>query len=204
MPVTGSPTQQGMDGSQVNRRRGNHCSWPRTARLNSKLVSRESETTIPFFNVEGTHVARGCDDRPVILPTVVPNEDYMITSINSRSRSRRLKKHSSHDLRYQMVSWNDDVPLRKVKVSKKTKAEPVVKAHTGEDNTQLDMLGGACESVSCRGWTVVRASMQPYGKHYTAKCLLSNGKYEKKVTIEDVRDEENLLNLLHYIHNATV
>ena len=204
MPVNGSPTQQNMDGSQVNRRRGNRCTWPRTARLSAKATSRESESTVPFWNVSGTHKAYGRDGRVIELPTVIPNEDYMITSVNSRSRFRRLKKLSSHRLSVQTVEWNDSVPLLKVKTAKTIKAEPKAKAHTGEDNPQLDMLGGACETVSCEGWTVLRASLKQHGKWYVAQCLLSNGEYEKKVIFEKVQDEEHLLTLLHDVYQATV
>ena len=206
MGVNGSPTQQNMDGSQVNRRRGNRCTWPRTARLNTKRVSRESESTVPFYNVDGVHKAYGRDGRVIYLPNVIPNEKFMITSRNARARSRRLKKLSSHDLRYQTVSWNEDVPLKKLKLKavKKAKAEPKFKAHTGEDNPELDILGGACETVSGLGWRVIRANLQPHGKHYTAQCILSNGDYQKSVIIENVRDEEDLLDSLHKVHRATV
>jgi hypothetical protein len=201
MPVTGSPTQQNLDGSQVNRKHGNKMVWNKQARHNRMRVVSESETVIPVFSENGTHISCGRYDRKITLPSV-EYSDTLVLKIKKRGKRGSKGPFSvNQGSIFRCATVSDSiVPLEKRQKAVKVPSEPKQKDSKGTDAPQCDCLGGATESVSCRDWTVKKINLTKHGKWYRADCLLSNGDYAKPVIIEKAMNAEHIAHILRTVH----
>lgn len=227
MAVTGSPTRDRIDGSQVNRKRGNRIRrglthWKPWERDNGRGSVVESITEVLTYRITGTHEARNTlHDGPlgftrmVTLPTVEPVETRTV-----QRGGKRIHK-SPQTLNMGAVSTlygATEIVERRVKAEGK-EPKPIdvqnirirnpkgLKNKHSKDAPKMAVCDGATKTVSSEGWKLKRIELHRIGvtkySDAVAVCGHPDG-YSKSIVLRRVKSEQDAIAQLAIIHRINV